>query len=85
MKPQLHGDASAGVRGLVESKVGEVLTGQPDLTKGAAADTAQIAAVVAAAVIALPLAQQKRLKAKIADVVDMIAALACNDDLAERV
>lgn len=72
-------DARAGLRRLVASEVGEALTRQPGLAKATAANTAQIVAAVAAAVIALPLAQQKRLKGKSADVADMIAALARGD------
>lgn len=57
----------------------EALTRQPGLAKSAAANTAQIVAAVAAVVVALPPAQQKRLKSKSADVADMIAALARED------
>lgn len=85
MATQLHGDARAGVRQLVASEVGEALTRQPGLAKGAAANTAQIVAAVAAAVVSLPLAQQKRLKAKSADVADLIAAFARDDAPAERI
>lgn len=80
MATQLHGtDTRAGVRRLVASEVNEALTRQPGLAKSAAANTAQIVAAVAAVVIALPPAQQKRLKSKSADVADMIAALARED------
>lgn len=72
-------DARAGVRRLVASEVGEALTRQPGLAKTAAANTAQIVAAVAAAVIALPPAQQKRLKSKSDDVADLIAAFARDD------
>lgn len=78
-------DARAGVRRLVASEVGEVLTRQPGLAKTAAANTAQIVAAVAAAVVALPAAQQKRLKSKSADVADMIAAFARDDAPTERI
>jgi hypothetical protein len=72
-------DTPAGVRRLVASAVGEALTHQSGLTKASAASTAQIVAAVAVAVVALPLAQQKRLKARSADIADMIAALAHDD------
>lgn len=72
-------DARAGVRRLVASEVGEALTRQPGLAKTAAANTARIVAAVAAAVIALPPAQQKRLKSKSDDVADLIAAFARDD------
>src|SRR3546814_11248547 len=49
---------------------------QSGLAKEAVANTAQIVAAVAAAVIGLPAAQQKRLKGKSADVATMIAAFA---------
>src|SRR3546814_1215276 len=71
-----NADARAGLRRLVASEVSEALTRQPGLAKTVAANTAQIVAAVAAAVVALPPAQQKRLKNKSADVADMIAALA---------
>src|SRR3546814_3172056 len=71
-----NADARAGVRRLVASEVSEALTRQPGLAKGAAANTAQIVAAVAAAVVGLPAAQQKRLKSKSADFADMIAAFA---------
>ncbi|WP_260581989.1 antitoxin Xre/MbcA/ParS toxin-binding domain-containing protein [Sphingopyxis sp. PET50] len=67
------------------SEVSEALTRQPGLAKGAAANTAQIVAAVAAAVVGLPAAQQKRLKSKSADFADMIAAFARDDVPAERI
>ncbi|WP_041393299.1 antitoxin Xre/MbcA/ParS-like domain-containing protein [Sphingobium sp. SYK-6] len=80
MATQLHNaDTRAGLRRLVASEVNEALTRQPGLAKSAAANTAQIVAAVAAVVVALPPAQQKRLKSKSADVADMIAALARED------
>lgn len=69
-------NADAGVRRLVASEVTEVLGRQSGLAKEAVANTAQIVAAVAAAVIGLPAAQQKRLKGKSADVATMIAAFA---------
>ena len=69
-------NADAGVRRLVASEVTEVLGRQSGLAKEAVANTAQIVAAVAAAVIGLPAAQQKRLKGKSADVATMIAARA---------
>ncbi len=78
-------DARAGLRRLVASEVNEALTRQPGLAKAVAANTAQIVAAVAAAIIALPPAQQKRLKGKSADVADMIAALARDGVPAERI
>jgi len=86
MATQLHSaNARAGVRRLVASEVSEALTRQPGLAKGAAANTAQIVAAVAAAVVGLPAAQQKRLKSKSADFADMIAAFARDDVPAERI
>lgn len=86
MAIQLHSaDARAGVRRLVASEVSEVLTRQPGLAKAAAANTAQIVAAVAAAIVALPPAQQKRLKAKSNDVADMIAAFARDDAPAAKI
>src|SRR3546814_16895712 len=61
------------------------LTRQPGLAKGAAANTAQIVAAVAAAVVGLPAAQQKRLKSKSADFADMIAAFARDEMSADRI
>src|SRR3546814_21036985 len=69
-------NADTGVRRLVASEVTEVLGRQSGLAKEAVANTAQIVAAVAAAVIGLPAAQQKRLKGKSADVATMIAAFA---------
>ncbi len=81
---RFQSDVGADVRRVVESTVDEVLTGQPGLAKDAAANIAQIAAAIAVAVLALPLAQQKRLKARSADIANMIAALVRDDALAER-
>jgi len=77
-------DAQAGVRRLVASEVSEALARQPGLAKAAAANTAQIVAAVAAAIVGLPPAQQKRLKSKKADLADMIAVLA-REDAGERI
>jgi hypothetical protein len=86
MATQLHSaDARAGVRRLVANEVSEALTRQPGLARTAAANTAQIVAVVAAAVVSLSPAQQKRLKNKSADVADMIAAFARDDAPSERI
>lgn len=71
-----NAEARAGVRRLVASEVTEALTGKPGLAKAAAANTAQIVAAVAAAVVGLSPAQQKRLKSKSADFAKMIAAYA---------
>src|SRR3546814_19482366 len=79
-----NADARAGLRRLVASEVSEALTRQPGLAKTVAANTAQIVAAVAAAVVALPPAQQKRLKNKSADVAAMIAALARDEAPAGR-
>ncbi|ALC11475.1 antitoxin Xre/MbcA/ParS-like domain-containing protein [Sphingopyxis sp. 113P3] len=78
-------EARAGLRRLVASEVSEALTRQPGLAKTTAANTAQIVAAIAAAVIALPPAQQRRLKSKSADVADLIAAFARDDTRAERI
>lgn len=86
MATQLHGaDTQAGVRRLVANEVGETLTRQSGLAKAVAANTAQIVAAVAAAVVGLSPAQQKRLKSKSADVADMIAAFAREETPAERI
>src|SRR3546814_19888696 len=85
MATQLHSaDTRAGVRRLVADEVSEALTRQSGLAKTAAANTAQIVAAVAAAVVGLSPAQQKRLKSKSADVADMIAAFARDDMPAEQ-
>lgn len=76
---------SAGVRRLVASEVRDALTRQHGLAKGAAANTAQIVAAVAAAVVGLPPTQQKRLKSKSADFANMIAAFARDDAPPERI
>lgn len=86
MATQLHSaDTQAGVRRLVANEVSEALTRQSGLAKAAAANTAQIVAAVAAAVVALSPAQQKRLKSKSAAVADMIAAFARDDAPIERI
>lgn len=81
----LSADARAGVRRLVASEVNDALTRQPGLAKAAAANTAQIVGAVAAAVMSLSPAQQKRLKGKSNDVADMIAAFARDEAPAERI
>ncbi len=79
-------NARAGVRKLVASEVSDALTRhEPSLAKATAANTAQIVAAVAAAVIGLPLSQQKRLKGRTGDLTDMIAAWASDDKVDERV
>jgi len=78
-------DARAGLRRLVASEVSEALTRQSGLARTAAANTAQIVAAVAAAIIELPPAQQRRLKGKSADVARAIAALARDDTPADRI
>lgn len=78
-------DARAGLRRLVASEVSEALTRQSGLARTAATNTAQIVAAVAAAIIELPPAQQKRLKGKSADVARAIAALAQDEAPAERI
>lgn len=86
MATQLYGaDTQAGVRRLVANEVGEALTRQSGLAKAAAANTAQIVAAVAAAVVGLSPAQQKHLKSRSADVADMIAAFARDEAPAERI
>ena len=77
--------AGSGVRRLVANEVGEILARQSGLAKGAAANTAQIVAAVAAAVIGMPLAQQKRLKGKSSDLLSMIAELARDDGATDRI
>jgi hypothetical protein len=68
-------NARAGVRKLVASEVSDALTRyEPSLAKAAAANTAQIVATVAAAVVGLSPSQQKRLKSRSGDLADMIAA-----------
>jgi hypothetical protein len=78
-------DTRAGLRRLVANEISEALTRQPGLAKTVAANTAQIAAAVVDAIVALPRAQQKRLKGKSADVAEAIAALARDDTPAERI
>lgn len=86
MQAQLHSnDTRAGVRRLVATEVNELLTRQPGLAKAVAANTAQIVAAVAAAVVSLSPAQQKRLKGKSADVADLITAFARDDKPLERI
>lgn len=86
MATQLHNaDDRAGVRRLVANEVNEALTRQPGLAKSAAANTAQIVAAVAAAVVGLSPAQQKRLKNKSSDLADLIASWARNDRASERI
>lgn len=76
-------NARAGVRRLVASEVSEALARhEPGLAKTAAANTAQIVAAVAAAVVGLSPSQQKRLKSRSGDLADMIAAWARDDDKA---
>src|SRR3546814_12241996 len=85
MATQLHSaDTRAGVRRLVADEVSEALTRQSGLAKTAAANTAQIVAAVAAAVVGLSPAQQKRVTSKSADVPDMIADFARAEMPAER-
>lgn len=78
-------DTLADVRRLVASKVSEALARQPGLASTTVTNTAYIAAMVAAAIIALPFAHQKRLKGKSADVADMIVALASDDAPRKRI
>src|SRR3546814_19434666 len=86
MATQLHSaDTRAGVRRLVADEVSEALTRQSGLAKTAAANTAQIVAAVAAAVVGLSPAQQQRLKSKSADVADMIAAFSRAEMPAQRI
>lgn len=74
-------NARAGVRKLVASEVSDALTRyEPSLAKAAAANTAQIVATVAAAVVGLSPSQQKRLKSRSGDLADMIAAWARDDN-----
>jgi hypothetical protein len=80
-----NADARAGLRRLVASEVNHALVRQSGLAKTSAANTAQIAAAVVDAIVALPRAQQKRLKGKSADVAEAIAALARDDVPAERI
>ena len=79
-------NARAGVRKLVASEVSDALTRhEPGLAKAAAANTAQIAGAVAAAVVGLSPAQQKRLKSRSGDLVTMIAAWARDDTVDGRI
>lgn len=84
MATQLQVDA--GVRKIVASEVSEALTRyQPTLTRGTASNTAQIVAVVAAAVIGLSSAEQKRLKTRYADLAAMIENLAHETDAPTKI
>lgn len=79
-------DARAGVRKLVASEVSDALARyEPSLAKAAAANTAQIAATVAAAVVGLSPSQQKRLKSRSGDLTDMITAWARDDKADDRI
>ncbi|QCI78796.1 hypothetical protein E6W36_01705 [Hankyongella ginsenosidimutans] len=85
MATQLQ-NADADVRRLVATEVGDALARhEPGLAKIAAANTAQIVAAVAAAVIALPAAQQKRLKSRTGDLTNMIAAWVRDDQADHRI
>ena len=78
--------ARADVRKLVASEVSDALTRhEPSLAKAAAANTAQIVATVAAAVVGLSLSQQKRLKSRSGDLTDMIAAWARDEKADDRI
>lgn len=78
-------DARAGVRKLVTNEVNDALTrNEPGLAKTAATNTAQIVGVVAAAIVGLSPSQQKRLRNRSADLVDMIAAWAREDSADDR-
>lgn len=79
-------NARAGVRRLVASEVSDALARhEPGLAKATAANTAQIVAAVAAAIVGLPLSQQKRLKSRTADLTDMIAAWARDDKVSDKI
>lgn len=79
-------DARAGVRKMVASEVSDALARyEPGLAKGAAANTAQIVATVAAAVVGLSPSQQKRLKSRSDDLTDMITAWARGDTADDRI
>src|SRR4051794_8153889 len=79
-------NARAGVRKLVASEVSDALTRyEPSLAKAAAANTAQIVATIAAAVVGLSPSQQKRLKSRSGDLTDMITAWARDDKADDRV
>lgn len=79
-------NARAGVRRLVASEVSDALTRhEPGLAKATAANTAQIVAAVAAAVVGLSPSQQKRLKSRSGDLTDMIAAWARDDKAEDRI
>lgn len=85
MATQLQ-NADADVRRLVASEVSDALARhEPGFAKTAAANTAQIVAAVAAAVIGLPASQQKRLKSRTGDLTDMIAAWARDDTPGDRI
>ncbi|WP_157219177.1 antitoxin Xre/MbcA/ParS-like domain-containing protein [Flavisphingomonas formosensis] len=79
-------DARAGVRKLVASQVSDALARhQPGLAKAVAANTAQIVATVAAAVIGLSPSQQKRLKSRSSDLADMVAAWARDEQTGDGI
>jgi hypothetical protein len=82
MATQLQG---AKVRRLVAHEVSDALSRhEPGFAKTAAANTAQIVAAVAAAVIGLPASQQKRLKSRTGDLTDMITAWARDERADDR-
>ncbi|MDB5737918.1 MAG: hypothetical protein JWO65_1586 [Sphingomonas bacterium] len=87
MATQLYSaNARAGVRRLVASEVSDALTRHElGLAKTTAANTAQIVAAVAAAVIGLSPSQQKRLKGRSGDLTDMIMAWARDDKADGRI
>ena len=79
-------NAGADVRRLVASEVSDALARhEPGFAKTATANTAQIVAAVAAAVIGLPASQQKRLKSRTGDLTDMISAWARDDTTGGRI
>lgn len=83
MATQLQG---AEVRRLVAHEVSDALTRhEPGFAKTATANTAQIVAAVAAAVIGLPASQQKRLKSRTSDLTDIITAWARDDGADDRI
>ena len=85
MATQLQ-SADADVRRLVASEVIDALARhEPGFAKTAAANTAQIVAAVAAAVIGLPASQQKRLKSRTGDLTDMISAWVRDGKTDERI
>lgn len=85
MATQLQ-SAGADVRRLVASEVSDALARyELGFAKTATANTAQIVAAVAAAVIGLSASQQKRLKSRTGDLTDMIAAWARDDKADDRI